>query len=157
MANSKENNHKIIADNRRARFDYSLLENFQSGLMLLGTEVKSLRKGKANISQSYIAVEDNEAFLINADIPIYTQGNRFNHEPRRKRKLLLKRREIDKLMTATTRKGQTIVPTKLYFDNKGFAKLNLSLAVGKKQADKREVQKERDWNKQKSRLLRERS
>lgn len=147
---------KLIAENRRARFDFAIEETFEAGISLVGTEVKALRLGKANIAESYASVEGEELFLINANFPIYEPASQFNHEPKRHRKLLLKRREIDKLMGAVQRKGRTIVPLKLYFNDRGFIKLLLGVGIGKKQADKRETQKTRDWNKQKARLMKDR-
>ena len=146
---------KLIAENRRARFDYFLEETIEAGLVLTGTEVKSLRLGRANIAESYASAENNEIVLINADIPPYTQANRFNHEPRRPRKLLLHRKQIDKLTGAIQREGRTIVPLKLYFDDKGRAKLQIALAKGKKAHDKREATAERDWKRDKARLMRD--
>ncbi len=150
-------NYQVIADNRRARFDYFLENNIEAGIMLTGTEVKSLRLGRANIAESYVSIENgNELALINADIPIYTQANRFNHEPRRQRKLLLHRREIDRLMVSVQREGLTIVPTKLFFNDKGLVKIEIALAKGKKIHDKRETEAKRDWQRDKARLLRDR-
>jgi SsrA-binding protein len=146
---------KLIAENRRARFDYFLENAVEAGLVLTGTEVKSLRMGKANIAESYAAVEGNEIVLINADIPPYSKANRFNHEPRRPRKLLLKRREIDRMIGAVQREGQTIIPTKLYWNDKGLAKLELALAKGKKLHDKRATEADRDWKRQQGRIMRE--
>ena len=146
---------KLIAENRRARFDYFLEQTFEAGLTLTGSEVKSLRGGRANIAESYAAVEGSEIVLINADIPPYAQANRFNHEPRRPRKLLLHRREIDRLIGAVQREGRTIVPTKLYWNDKGMAKLEIALAKGKKAHDKREAAAERDWQRDKARLMRD--
>ncbi len=146
---------KAVAENRRARFDYEVLDTFEAGLVLVGTEVKSLREGKANIAESYISPEGGELWLINADIPEYRFGNRFNHEPRRKRKLLMHRREIDKLAQAVQRQGMAIVPLKMYFNERGRVKLLIGLARGKKTHDKREAQKRRDWQRQKARLLRD--
>ncbi|MBA4012307.1 MAG: SsrA-binding protein [Phenylobacterium sp.] len=147
---------KLIAENRRARFDYFLEETFEAGLMLTGSEVKSLRTGRANIAESYASVEGDEVVLINADIPPFAQANRFNHEPRRHRKLLLHRKQLDKLIGAVTREGRTIIPTKLYWNEKGLAKLEIALAKGKKLHDKREATAERDWQRDKARLLRDR-
>ncbi|MET0338351.1 MAG: SsrA-binding protein SmpB [Caulobacter sp.] len=144
-----------IAENRRARFDYFLEETFEAGLALTGTEVKSLRNGRANIAESYASVEGREIVLINADIPPYGHANRFNHEPRRPRKLLLHRKQIDKLIGAVQRDGRTIIPTRLYWNDKGLAKLELSIAKGKKLHDKRETSAERDWARDKARLLRD--
>lgn len=148
-------NYKVIAENRRARFDYFFEDTFEAGIVLTGTEVKSLRNGRANITESYASVEGTDIALINADIPPYTQANRFNHEPRRIRKLLLHRKQIDRLMGAVQREGLTIVPVKLYFNEKGFAKLQIALAKGKKNHDKREAVAERDWQRDKARLMRD--
>jgi len=142
-----------IAVNRRARFDYEIEETFEAGLMLMGSEVKSLREGRANIAESYVSPERGEIWLINADIPPYGPANRFNHEPRRHRKLLLNKKEIDKLSGAVARDGRTIIPLKLYFNGRGIAKLEIGLAKGKKTIDKRETIKRREWDKQKSRLM----
>lgn len=151
-----QSNYKVIADNRRARFDYFLENNLEAGIALTGTEVKSLRQGRANIAESYVSVEGDELCLINADIPIYGHGNRFNHAPRRIRKLLLHRKEIHRFIVATQREGMTIVPTKLYFNDKGMVKLEIALAKGKKIHDKRETEANRDWQRDKARLLRDR-
>lgn len=154
----KDSSHgKVIAENRRARFDFAIEETFEAGIQLVGTEVKALREGRANIAESYATIEGNEAFLINANIPIYAPASQFNHAPKRHRKLLLKRREINKLIGETQRKGRTIVPLKLYFSDKGLIKLLIGVGVGKKSIDKRETEKKRDWQKQKARLMRERS
>ena len=148
---------KLIAENRRARFDYFLEESFEAGLALTGSEVKSLRNGRANIAESYAAVEGNEIMLVNADIPPYAQaGPHFNHEPRRHRKLLLKRKQIDKLIGAVQREGRTLIPTRLYWNDKGMAKLEVSVAKGKKEHDKREATAARDWQRDKARLMRDR-
>ena len=156
MAKKKDNSQsKTIAENRRARFDFEIEETFEAGIMLVGTEVKALREGKANIAESYAAIEGNEAYLINANIPIYAPASQFNHQPKRPRKLLLKRRELNKLMGETQRKGRTIVPMKLYFTKKGLIKLLIGIGIGKKSIDKRETQKKKDWQKQKARLMRE--
>ena len=146
---------KLIAENRRARFDYFLEETFEAGLALTGTEVKSRRNGRANIAESYAAVEGQDLYLINADIPPYSQANRFNHEPRRHRKLLLHRKQLDRLIGAVQREGRTLIPTRLYWNDKGLAKLELALAKGKKLHDKRETSAERDWQRDKARLLRD--
>ncbi len=146
---------KLIAENRRARFDYFLENSFEAGIMLTGTEVKALREGRANIAESYAATEGREIVLVNAYIPEYGPANRFNHEPRRPRKLLLHRKEIDRLLAAIQREGRTVVPTKLYFNDKGLAKLELSLAKGKKLHDKREASADRDWKRQQGRLMRD--
>ena len=146
---------KLIAENRRARFDYFLEQTFEAGLALTGSEVKSLRNGRANIAESYAAVEGDQIVLVNADIPPYAQANRFNHEPRRPRKLLLHRKEIERLIGAVQREGRTIVPTKLYWSDKGMAKLEVALAKGKKVHDKRETAAERDWQRDKARLMKD--
>jgi SsrA-binding protein len=147
---------KAIAENRKARYNYAVEDTFEAGLVLSGTEVKSLRNGKANIAESYASYEDGEMWLINSHIPEYVQANRFNHEPRRRRKLLLSKREIGKLSQSIARDGMTLVPLKLYFNDKGRAKLLVGLAKGKKIHDKRQSEKMRDWNREKSRLLRDR-
>ncbi len=156
MAEKAERPRRIAAENRRARHDYEIGEIFEAGLMLTGSEVKSLRSGKANISESYASVEKGgEIFLINANIPEYAQASRFGHEPKRPRKLLLKAREIARLAQGTERQGMTIVPLKIYFNEKGRAKIEIALARGKKLHDKREAEKTRDWDREKRRLLRE--
>ena len=144
---------KTIAENRRARFDYFVEDVVEAGIMLTGTEVKSLRNGRANIAESYAAVEGEAIILVNADIPPYAGGNRFNHEPRRHRKLLLHRKEIGKLIGAVQREGRTIIPLKLYWNEKGIAKLEIGLAKGKKTHDKREATAERDWQRDKARRM----
>ncbi len=146
---------KTIAENRRARFDYFLEQTFEAGMVLTGTEVKALRLGRANIAESYASAEGGEIVLVNAHIPEYGPANRFNHEPRRPRKLLLHRKEIDKLTGAIQREGRTLIPTRLYFDDKGRAKLELALAKGKKLHDKRETEASRDWKREQGRLLRD--
>ncbi len=156
MAKAKDNTPKtLIADNRRARYEYAVEDNIEAGIQLLGTEVKALREGRANIAEAYVSVEGNEAWLINANIPIYAPASQFNHSPTRHRKLLLKRKEINVLLGETQRKGRTIVPLKLYFNKTGTAKLLIGIATGKQTHDKRETQKKRDWQRQKARLLRE--
>lgn len=151
---AKEERYKIAADNRRARFDYALGETFEAGVMLVGTEVKALRTGKATIAESYASVERNgEIFLINANIPEYLQGNRFNHEPKRPRKLLLHAKEIAKIAQGVEREGMTIVPLRIYFNEQGRAKIAIALGKGKKLHDKRESEKQRDWQREKGRLL----
>ena len=147
---------KSIAENRRARFDYFLEDSVEAGLVLTGTEVKSLRVGRANIAESYAAVEGREIVLINADIPPYGHANRFNHEPRRPRKLLLHRKQIDKLISSVQRDGRTLIPVKLYFNEKGTVKLEIALAKGKKLHDKRETEQARDWKREQGRLMRDR-
>jgi SsrA-binding protein len=156
VAAKQERPRKIAADNRRARYDYEIGETFEAGLMLTGTEVKSLRTGKATITESYASVDRaGEVFLVNANIPEYLQANRFNHEPKRPRKLLLKAREIARLAQGTERQGMTIVPLRIYFNDKGRAKIEIALARGKKLHDKRETERARDWSREKGRLLRE--
>jgi SsrA-binding protein len=147
---------KLIAENRRARFDYFLDEKLEAGLMLTGTEVKALREGRANIAESYVAVAGRELSLINAHIPEYGPANRFNHEPRRQRKLLMHRKELDKLIGAAQRDGRTLIPTRLYFNDRGMVKLEVALARGKKAHDKRQVESERDWKREQGRLMRDR-
>ena len=143
----------IIADNCRARFDYAIGDVVEAGIMLLGTEVKALRNGRANLQESYAGPDGNELYLFNFHIPEYTEGNRNNHEPRRPRKLLMSRREINRMLNAIQREGMTIVPLKTYFNERGLVKVELALAKGKKSHDKRETEKQRDWNREKSRLL----
>lgn len=147
--------NKTVAENRRARFDYEVGETFEAGIMLVGTEVKSLRLGQATITEGYIGPKNGEIWLFNANIPEYPQaGPKMQHEPQRPRKLLLHKREVDKLLGAVSRSGYTIVPLRLFFNNRGLAKLELALGRGKKLHDKRETEKKRDWDKQKQRLLR---
>jgi SsrA-binding protein len=150
-------NGKTVAENRKARFSYEVMDTYEAGLALTGTEVKSLREGHANIQESYASAEGGEIWLINSYVPEYLQGNRFNHEPRRRRKLLLKKKEMAKLAQAVEREGMTMVPLKIYFNERGRAKLLLAVARGKKLHDKRETEKQRDWNREKGRLLKERS
>ena len=145
---------KVVAENRRARFDYFVEDRFETGIALTGTEVKALRQGEGSIAESYAHVEGDEVWLINSHIPEYSHGNRLNHEPRRPRKLLLKRREIAKLHGAVNRQGLTLVPLSVYFNGTGRAKVELALARGKKVHDKRETVKERDWKREQQRLLR---
>ena len=145
---------KVVAENRRARFDYFVEERMEAGIALVGTEVKALRQGEGSIAESYAAVEDEEVWLINSSIPEYSHGNRLNHEPRRRRKLLLRKREIARLTGAVTRQGLTLVPLSIYFNSKGRAKVELAVARGKKVHDKRETVKERDWKREQARLLR---
>ncbi len=146
---------KVVAENRKARFNYEIIDTYEAGMVLTGTEVKSLREGKANIAESYASDEGGEIWLINSYLPEYLQANRFNHEPRRRRKLLLSKREVNRLRGAINREGMTLIPLKIYFNDQGRAKLELALGKGKKLHDKRESEKERDWNRQKSRLLKE--
>ena len=156
MAPKKDDKRKVVAENRRARFDYHIGDVVEAGLVLTGTEVKALREGKANIAESYASPEADAIWLINANIPEYSAGNRLNHEPKRPRKLLLHRREIARLAQAVERKGFTLVPLRMYFNERGVAKLELGIGEGKKLHDKRETAKDRDWARDKQRLLRER-
>jgi SsrA-binding protein len=144
---------KLVAQNRKARHDYFIESSLEAGLMLTGTEVKSLRVGGVQITEAHAGERGGELWLFNAHIPEFSGGNRLNHEPRRPRKLLVKRRELDKLMGAVQRQGMTIVPLRLYFNTNGFAKLEIGLAKGKKAADKRDTIKERDWKREKARLM----
>jgi SsrA-binding protein len=146
---------RVVADNRKARFNYFIDETFEAGLSLTGTEVKSLRQGKATIAESYADARGGEIWLINSNIPEYLQANRFNHTPKRPRKLLLHRRQINKLVGAVEREGMTLVPLKLYFNEKGRAKIELALARGKKLYDKRETEKKRSWERERGRLMRQ--
>jgi SsrA-binding protein len=156
MASKAEPKYKIAAQNRKARFNYEIGETFEAGIMLTGSEVKSLRTGKATIAESYADAKGGELWLINANIPEYRQsGPHNNHEPKRHRKLLLHKRQINKLIGAVERDGMTLVPLKLYFNERGRAKIEIALGRGKKLHDKRETAKKRDWARQKSRLMRE--
>lgn len=156
MAAKKSDGRKVVAENRKARHNYAIEENYECGLMLKGSEVKSLRSGQATIAESYASVEGGEIFLINSHFPELANANKYdNHEPRRHRKLLLKRREIDKLVQAVQREGMTMVPLKVYFNERGVAKCEIGLAKGKKLHDKRETDKERDWKRSQARLMRE--
>lgn len=147
---------QTVADNRKARFDYEIGDIFEAGIMLSGTEVKSLRLGQCNLKESYVGPKGGEIWIFNMNIPEYPQaGPKMNHEPQRARKLLLHKKEINKILGAVTREGMTIVANKIYFDSRGRAKIEIALAKGKKQHDKRETEKKRDWSKQKQRLLRE--
>jgi SsrA-binding protein len=158
MAKKKKQdpNNRVVAENRKARHNYEIGEVIEAGLQLTGTEVKSLRTGKANIAESYASEENGEIVLINSHIEEYVQGNRFNHNPRRPRKLLLHKREIHKMVNAVQRDGMTIVPLKMYFNDKGIAKLAVAVCRGKKAYDKRQDAKKRDWQRDKARLMRER-
>lgn len=149
--------NKTVADNRRANFDYAIEDKFEAGLILTGTEVKSLRHGQCMIAESHVGLKDDALHLLNAHIPEYQQASQMlQHEPRRPRKLLLKKKEHDKLLGAVNREGYTIIPMRVFFNNKGLAKLEIALAKGKKQYDKRETEKKRDWNRNKQRILRDR-
>jgi SsrA-binding protein len=149
------NKVKTVAENRRARYDYAIDEVFEAGIALQGTEVKSLRFGEGSITESYAEVKGEQIWLINSNIPEFSHGNRFNHEPKRPRKLLLHEREISKMHGAVARKGMTLVPLSIYFNGRGRAKVELALAKGKNAADKRETTKEREWKREAGRLLRE--
>jgi SsrA-binding protein len=151
----KREGGKLVAENRKARFNYDIEEKLEAGIALLGSEVKSLRTGKANIADSYAASEGGELYLINAHIAEYTQAGRANHEPTRRRKLLVHRREMGRLAGAIKKDGMTLVPLTLYFNARGIAKVELGLGKGKKLHDKRETEKKRDWDRQKGRLMRE--
>ena len=155
MAAKMERKVKVVADNRKAHFNYEIGEVFEAGIMLNGTEVKSLRMGKATIAESYADSRGGEIWLINSNIPEYLQASRFNHEPKRRRKLLLHKKQVNKLAGAVEREGMTLVPLRLYFNERGRAKLELALGRGKKLHDKRETLKKRSWDRERGRLLRE--
>jgi SsrA-binding protein len=146
---------KVVAENRRARFEYFIEDTFEAGVALTGTEVKSLRFGEGSIAESYAEVKGGEVWLVNANVPEFSHGNRFNHEPKRPRKLLLHAREVDRLTGAVERKGMTLVPLSVYFNGRGRAKVELALAKGKNAADKRQTIKERDWKREQARVMRE--
>ena len=154
MAAKTDRKLRVIADNRKARFNYEIGEVFEAGIALTGSEVKSLRQGKASIGESYADARGGEIWLVNANIPEYLQAGRFNHLPKRPRRLLLHKRQINKLSGAVEREGMTLVPLKLYFNEKGRAKFELALARGKKLHDKRETEKKRSWERERGRLLR---
>jgi SsrA-binding protein len=150
------NKKKVVAENRRARYEYFLEQFFEAGIALTGTEVKSLRFGEGSIAESYAEIKGDQVNLINANIPEFSHGNRFNHEPKRPRKLLLHAKEIDKMRNGVSREGMTLIPLSVYFNERGRAKVELALAKGKKLHDKRESAKERDWKREQGRLLRDR-
>jgi SsrA-binding protein len=154
MAAKTDRKLRVVADNRKARFNYEIGEVFEAGIALTGTEVKSLRNGKATIAESYADARGGEIWLVNANIAEYLQGGRFNHAPKRPRRLLLHRKQINKLQGAVEREGMTLVPLKLYFNEKGRAKIEIALARGKKLHDKRETEKKRSWERERGRLLR---
>jgi SsrA-binding protein len=156
MAQRDQNRYRLAADNRKARFNYEIGQTFEAGIALTGTEVKSLRGGKATIGESYAGEMGGEMYLFNAYIPEYLEANRFNHETRRPRKLLLHKREVNKLIGAVQREGMTVVPLKVYFNDRGRAKVEIALARGKKLHDKRETERARDWQREQGRLLRQR-
>ena len=156
MAKKKDDGSKMIADNRKARYAYAIDSVLEAGIVLTGSEVKSLRNGKATIGESYAQAKDGEIFWVNAYIPEYTQASRFNHEPKRTRKLLVRKSEIGQAVRRGPARGMTLIPLKMYFNPKGVAKLELGIAKGKKLHDKRETEKQRDWQRDKARLLRNR-
>ena len=150
--------NQTVADNPQARYEYALEDKFEAGIMLVGTEVKSLRHGQASIKEAFVGPKDGEMWIFNANIPEYQQASHLNqHEPKRPRKLLLHKKEIHKLLGAVAREGYTIIPTRLFFDARGRAKIEIAMAKGKKLHDKRATSKERDWNRQKSRVMKERN
>ena len=156
MAQTKSDpNYKVVAENRRARYDYATEDDIECGILLEGSEVKSLRIGGTNIAESYAAVENGELWLVNSYIAPYAQAKTFGHEERRRRKLLVSRKELSRLWNATQRKGMTLVPLVMYFNHKGLAKLKIGIAKGKKNHDKRETSAKRDWSRQKARLMKE--
>ena len=156
MAEPKTNpNYKVVSENRRARFDYAIEDDLECGIVLEGSEVKSLREGGANIAESYAAVEDGELWLVNSYVAPYDKAKTFGHDERRRRKLLVSRKELARLWNETQRKGMTLVPLVLYFNHRGIAKLKIGIAKGKKVHDKRETQAKRDWSRQKQRLLKD--
>ena len=156
MAQTKSDpNYKVIAENRRARYDYAIEDDLECGIILEGSEVKSLRKGGANIAESYATVDDGELWLVNSYVAPYDQAKTFGHEERRRRKLLVKNKELSKLWQATARKGMTLVPLVMYFNHRGMAKIKIGIAKGKKLHDKRETAAKRDWSRQKQRLLKD--
>lgn len=146
--------YRVVAQNRRARFDFEITETLEVGIMLTGTEVKSLRLGTSSINESFAGEMEGEIFLFNANIPEYLEANRFNHEPKRPRKLLMRKRQLTKFLNAIRRKGMTLVPLKVYFNGKGRAKVELGLGRGKRNVDKRNTIKDRDWQRDKARLMR---
>ncbi len=155
MAKKKDPERHVVAENRKARFSYAIDSTLEAGLMLMGSEVKALRSGKATIAESYAYAKDGEIFLVNAYIPEYTMANRFNHEPRRPRKVLVRKTEARKLAAAIQREGMTLIPLRVYFNARGIAKIELGIAKGKKIHDKRETEKKRDWARDKARLMRD--
>ncbi len=153
MASKPDLGRKVVAQNRKARHNYFIEETFEAGLALTGTEVKSLRGGRSSIAESYVTEDGGEAWLVNADIPEYAGGNRFNHERKRPRKLLLHRKQINTLIGAIQREGRTVVPLQVYFNERGRAKVEIALVTGKQAHDKRQAIKDRDWKRQRARLL----
>jgi SsrA-binding protein len=155
MAKEKDVGYKVVAENRRGRYEYEILESFEAGIELFGTEVKSLRAARATIHESYAGPMNEQFYLFNADIPEYKFANQFNHERKRPRRLLLQRKQIHRLNGGVQREGLTVIALKLYFNERGLAKLQLALAKGKKLHDKRETEKQRDWAREKSRILKD--
>ncbi len=155
MAEKSDPNSKLIAENRRARFDYHIESDVEAGIMLLGSEVKALRRGGTNIADSYASVEGGELWLINGYIAPYAEAKTWGHEERRRRKLLVSRKELSRLWNATAREGMTLVPIRFYFNERGIAKLKIGVAKGKKLADKRETSAKRDWERQKARIMKQ--
>lgn len=155
MAQKSDPNSKLIAENRRARFDYAIESDLEAGIVLAGSEVKSLRQGGANIAESYASVEDGELWLVNGYIAPYREAKTWGHEERRKRKLLVSRKELARLWSATAREGMTLVPLRMYFNDRGIVKLKIGIAKGKKLTDKRQTSAKRDWDRQKRRLLKQ--
>ena len=153
MAKKKSAGSNVVAENRKARYNYEIIDTLEAGLMLTGSEVKSLRTGKASIAESYATEEGGELWLINSNVPEFLQANRFNHEPKRRRKVLVHRTQLNRLASAVQKDGMTLVPLRIYFNDRGVAKLMLALARGKNAPDKRQATKERDWNRQKQRIL----
>jgi SsrA-binding protein len=153
LASKPDLGRKVVAQNRRARHNYFIEETFEAGLALTGTEVKSLRGGRSSIAESYVTEDGGEAWLVNADIPEYASGNRFNHERKRPRKLLLHKKQINTLIGAIQREGRTVVPLEVYFNERGRAKVQIALVTGKQAHDKRQAIKDRDWKRQRARLL----
>ncbi|SDY63116.1 SsrA-binding protein [Jannaschia faecimaris] len=151
----KDKNYKVIAENRRARYDYAIEDDLECGIMLEGSEVKSLRQGGANVAESYAEVKDGELWLVNGYIAPYSQAKTFGHEERRRRKLLVSKREMSRLWNATAREGYTIVPLVMYFNHRGMVKLKIGVGKGKKNHDKREASAKRDWQRQKARLMKD--
>ncbi|MDH5799082.1 MAG: SsrA-binding protein SmpB [Paracoccaceae bacterium] len=154
MATKSDPNYKVIAENRRARYDYAIEDDLECGIQLLGSEIKSLRSGQSNIAESYASVEDGELWLVNSYIAPYEQAKTWGHEERRRRKLLVSKKELARLWNETQRKGMTLVPLVMYFNHRGMAKVKIGIAKGKKNQDKRATEAKRDWQRQKARLLR---
>lgn len=156
MAETKSDpNYKVIAENRRARYDFAIEDDLECGILLEGSEVKSMRIGGSNIAESYAAVEDGELWLVNSYVAPYSRAKTFGHEERRRRKLLVSRKQLANLWNATQRKGMTLVPLVMYFNHRGLVKLKIGIAKGKKNVDKRETQAKRDWSRQKARLMKD--